>query len=233
MRNLRTEGNSEHRHGEYEFLDTIDVERARRIEGRVNPDPHAQVLWRQALKVTSRAESHRLGTAYDFAETIEYAHEGLSGAVYFAHPVRVAALSVLSQSPPSFECGVLGLLHNVLEVSAISKARLADEWGWSIAEQVNNLTVDRSQQWSVPYKASYYGRLNAGPLPARVVKVFDKVDNLFVLGLNPDPMVRDRYLSEIEAYVVPLAQSSVPAVVPYMRMLLEDVRARGYFGGDA
>jgi len=216
-----------------DFLGTIAAERQQRLTGRTNPDPGAFALWERALHLRSE-ESYlrRLREAYAFARSIEYAHDGLAGDIYIAHPIRVAAMALLSRPDADADLGVVGLLHNALEVSSISRPELAAKFGDGIAEQIFNLTVDRTQQWDAQYKQWYYDRLHAGAASARIVKVLDKLDNLFLLGLNPDDSIRARYLHEIQTHVLPLAQRDLPHVLPYMIELVADCHRAGYFGSD-
>lgn len=214
-----------------DFLGPIATERQRRRDGLTTPDPMAFALWERACTLRSEpGYQQKLRDAYVFARSIDYAHEGLTGDIYITHPIRVAAMALLSQPNADAELGVVALLHNTLEVSSISRDELAAKLGNSVAEQIFNLTVDRAQQWDEPYKQWYYDRLHAGAASARIVKVFDKLDNLFLLGLNPDDTVRDRYLREIEKHVLPLAQRDLPHVLPYMTELVADCHRAGYFG---
>ena len=52
----------------------------------------------------------------------------------------------------SIDYPVLGLLHNIIEVSDISKAVLSHHFGDLITEQIEVLTVERSLQWDEAYK---------------------------------------------------------------------------------
>jgi (p)ppGpp synthase/HD superfamily hydrolase len=113
-------------------------------------------------------------------------------------------------------------------VSDVSVDTLSETFGSGISDQIETLTVDRNVQWNKTYKAGYYVKLTAGPLSARVVKIVDKLDNLFVLGLNPDASVREKYLAEIEEFVLPMAEASLPSLTAYMRNLVQDCRATGF-----
>lgn len=204
------------------FLDSIAVERRRRMDGRVAPDPHARVLWDRAVAGHLRsAEREVLESAREYALGMEYHHGGLTSDVYAAHPLRVAAMALLSEAVPDAEPGIVGLLHNVLEVTDVCEAELHARFGESVRRQVVNLTVDRARQWDAHYKRAYYAALESGPPAARIVKVFDKLDNLFLLGLNPDRDVKSRYAREISSYVLPMAERDLPAVHPYLAELLD------------
>jgi len=211
------------------ILDDIGLERRRRLLGLLEPDPHALVLWSRAMAaLPDDAERDRLAHAFRFAKEIKYRHVGLTSDIYFSHPLRVAALAILISGAQDAGTGVLAVLHNVLEVSDVSVDTLSEIFGRGISDQIETLTVDRDVQWDKTYKAGYYGKLMEGPLSARVVKIVDKLDNLFVLGLNPDASVREKYLAEIEDFVLPMTEASLPSLTAYMRKLVQDCRATGF-----
>ncbi len=107
-------------------------------------------------------------------------------------------------------------------------ATLSETFSRGISSQIESLTVDRNVQWDRTYKAGYYGKLLAGPPSARVVKIVDKLDNLFVLGINPDVSVREKYLAEIEDFVLPMTEASLPWLSAYMWDLVRDCRSTGF-----
>lgn len=212
-----------------DILDDIGLERQRRLLGLLEPDPHALVLWRRGMAaLPDDAERDRLAHAFSFAKEIKYHHVGLTSDIYFSHPLRVAGLATLVSGVQDAGVGVLAVLHNVLEVSDVSVDTLSASFGKDIADQIEALTVDRVLQWDKAYKTGYYGRLMAGPASARVVKIVDKLDNLFVLGLNPDASVREKYLAEIEDFVLPMTEASLPGLTAYMRDLVRDCRLTGF-----
>ncbi len=212
-----------------DILDDFRLERQRRLLGLLEPDPHALVLWNRAsAALANNMERECFARAFRFAKLIKYRHVGLTSEIYFSHPLRVAGLATLISGAEDSETGVLAVLHNVLEVSDVSLDELTAAFGRAISSQIRALTVDREAQWDKAYKLGYYNQLMRGPLAARVVKIVDKLDNLFVLGLNPDASVRGRYLAEIEEFVLPMAATSLPAVTAYMRALVEDCRATGF-----
>ena len=211
------------------ILDEFGIERQRRIQGLLESDPHALVLWRRAIStLVNDSDQARLSYAFDFASALKYRHIGLTSDIYFSHPLRVAGLAVLISDKQDVETGILGILHNVLEVSDVSLSKLSATFGNAIAEQIKILTVDRELQWDFSYKTNYYNQLMQGPLSARIVKIVDKLDNLFVLGLNPDASVRSKYLKEIEEFIIPMTATSLPAVTSYMRALVKDCSATGF-----
>lgn len=210
------------------ILDSIAIERQRRMIALLKPDPYALVLWDHAVaSLKDDAERTRLTNAFAYAKTIKYRHVGLTSDIYFSHPLRVAALAVLISDSQAADVGILALLHNVLEVSDISSDALAEGFGSEIAAQVTALTVDRAVQWHQPYKIQYYRRLMEGPHSPRVVKILDKVDNLFLLALNPDEEIKEKYLAEIERFVLPMTRLAIPFLEPYLKELIVDCRKIG------
>ncbi len=210
-------------------LDDITIERERRLRGILEPDTHALVLWSRALAaLPSDLERERLTAAFQFAKKIKYSHAGLTSEIYFSHPLRVSAMALLIGGAQDTGVGVLAILHNVLEVSEVSVGKLAEVFGKELSEQIVALTVDRNIQWDRTYKTAYYRNLMAGPRSTRLVKIFDKLDNLFVLGLNPDDGVRAKYLFEIEDFVLPMVEATLPELVTYMTNLVDDCRAIGF-----
>lgn len=211
------------------ILGDIVVERKRRLQGLLVPDPHALVLWRRAFDSFAQdSDLKRLEYAFEFAKALKYKHVGLTSDIYFSHPLRVAGLAILLSDTERVEIGVLAILHNVLEVSDVSLDKLSASFGNAITDQIKILTVDRELQWNFAYKVNYYNQLMQGPLSAQIVKIVDKLDNLFLLGLNPDASVRSKYLAEIEEFILPMTATALPAVTSYMRALLKDCSATGF-----
>ena len=213
------------------YLQPIARERQRRIDGRHTVDREAQVLWQSALgAVEDRHTQERLAIAYNYATAIEYKHQGLTSEIYLAHPIRVATLGLLSNADNSGDAGVIGLLHNVFEVANRLEGELMERFGEDIVDQIRTLTVNRSLQWDQAYKDAYYAQICRSPKACRVVKIFDKLDNVFVLGLNKDGAVRTKYLAEIETFILPMVARDLPELSAYFGQLVVESRNLGFFG---
>jgi len=165
--------------------------------------------------------------AYDFTINIEYKHEGLCSDAYLAHPLRVAEMIIGTSNVANSDYVILALLHNILEVSNVEKKLLEDEFGELISGSIATLTVNREKQNDSAYKDQYYKAINNGYDGMKVVKVLDKLDNLFILGTNPDSDVRVAYMNEIRQYVIPLANCVLPNAVEYFNKLLENTKNIG------
>lgn len=211
------------------YLRDISTERQSRLDGRQKPDPMARNLWNQAINsIQDMEDLRKISRAFEFAKKIEYRHMGLSSEIYFMHPMRTAAFALLCKECQNIDFGIIGLLHNVFELSDTSPEGLSRNFDESITNQILALTVDRDFQWDLAYKQAYYDDINSNPLSCRAVKIFDKLDNLYVLGLNPDEIVREKYLSEIRTHILPMAQRDLPSVYPYLCELVDETELTGF-----
>lgn len=209
------------------YLKDIHSERELRLQGRSKPDSHASLLWGRALSGFSTEEDiETLNKAYKFAKAIDYHHEGMESSIYFPHSLRVASLALLSLDN-NVNAGVVGLLHNVLETSDTPVNTISHEFGAQIAIQVEHLTVNRELQWDEAYKELYYKNINSSAIECRIVKIFDKVDNIFILNINPDEVIRQKYLNEINAYILPMIKRDIPSILEYTEQLIEDCYTMG------
>jgi (p)ppGpp synthase/HD superfamily hydrolase len=213
------------------YLKDISTERHFRLNARQKPDPHAIQLWDQAINsIQTKEDSSLLSDAFQFAKKIDYNHVGMSSDIYFMHPLRTAAYALLCEECQNIDFGIIGLLHNVFELSTTSSEVLSENFNENITNQILALTVNRDFQWDLAYKKGYYEGINCNPLSCRAVKIFDKLDNLYVLGLNPDEIVRGMYLSEIRTHILPMAQRDLPSVYPYLSELVDDTEHIGFLG---
>jgi (p)ppGpp synthase/HD superfamily hydrolase len=141
-------------------------------------------------------------------ESYEYEHGGLTKEQYLAHPYRVAIL-VLEQFPNVHDDYIkLALCHNIAEVSKITPS-MREELGAEIIRHVLNLTVDRKTQWDFEYKKRFYKLIGKEKI-TRVIKVFDKLDNLYVLSENSNKQIKKKYLEEIKNNLLPFVIKDMP-----------------------
>lgn len=206
-----------------------DVERYRRLADSgqsTQEDVVADLASAASQFSVSLSDAIRRG--FEVANSISYHHPGLNNASYLRHCLRVLELYGGWVDEPC-ESGVsLALLHNALEV--------AGESVWSnlpadkeVVAAVKVLTVNRELQWDAAYKAAYYSRISDAPNWVGQIKILDKMDNLFILGLNRDDEIRHRYLAEIEMHVISLARTHLPHAERYLQMMVENARRLGHF----
>lgn len=197
-----------------------------RAESGMGPDTEAAFL--QSLQVRlSSEQSLAVIDALKYASSIEYHHKGLSSRAYLEHPIRVATFVLEEASPLDADTVVIALIHNLLEVSDVSASDLTAEFGETIAHAVESLTVDRTRMDEL-YKPAYYAQLRQGSPSARIVKILDKLDNIFMICFNPDAEVRRSYLDEIARWVQPMADTDLPSVAEFLRHLTGVMYSMGY-----
>ena len=212
------------------FLEDIEIEISKRLMALENPESEkfSESLWELGMNEISIDDQEHLRKVFSFAASIEYHHVGLSPKAYLAHPTRVAGMTLfLSPNSEKKLLGIISLLHNVLEVSSVSYKKLIEETGHEVADSIQILTVSRDFQENTDYLNKYYNSIALTPHSLSVVKIIDKLDNLFMLGLNPDEAVRQRYLNEISHYVLPLVNQFLPQLANYFENLVLFNQANG------
>lgn len=133
-------------------------------------------------------------------------HDGLNSIEYIVHPIRVAEFCLMNHDEVNVTSVVkLALAHNVIEVSNLNEEQLRSLLGNEVISKVHVLTVNRKFRWDNTYLQDYYWSIDADGYDCSVVKCADKLDNIFLINLNPSIEVRRRYLQEIEEFVIPLA----------------------------
>jgi (p)ppGpp synthase/HD superfamily hydrolase len=209
-------------------LGPISQERAVRLRDRSGNSEAARRAFARALRqAPSSVDRDRVTRAYGFSRNLRYNHPGLTQGAYLAHPLRVARLVLELDPRPTTSSIVVALLHNVLEVSDISVHDLTTLVGRRVSDVIRLLKVDRTDGSAAAVEA-YYDRLDAGPRSGRVVKVLDKLDNLFTLCLNPEASVRTAYLAEVRRRILPMTVREMPRLVAYLTALIEDCHTTGY-----
>jgi (p)ppGpp synthase/HD superfamily hydrolase len=206
------------------IFEDIEIEISKRLNALENSenDTFSEKIWNVGLKKLDYNEQQYLINILSFASSLDYHHPGLTTKVYLAHPIRVAGMAILfSQKTEKKIIGAISLLHNVLEVSSITYEKLESEVGPVVGSSIKTLTVERGLQDNTDYLNNYYNAIASTSHSLSIVKIVDKLDNLFLLGLNPDDAVRKRYLNEINNYILPLVKQFLPGLTHYFEKLVE------------
>ena len=183
-------------------------------------------------KELKHEEKIKVFSAIDFSESLEYFHDDLNKLQYLIHPFRVANLIFENNMAVSADLISLALMHNVIEVSKITNKKIINSFGKKLFDAINLLTVDRKQQWERIYKKKYYDKINNSNEIIPIVKVFDKLDNIYLLCTNKNDKVRSMYLDELEQYVIPLAKKYVPSVLKTLESAINYSNNDGYISID-
>lgn len=166
-------------------------------------------------------------TTINFINKIEFTHPGLNSLEYIVHPLRVA--KIIYQINPNIDIDtlVIALLHNIFEVSEIKEKDFLLLYSQYTLSVLHTLKVNRYLESSLEYKKEYYAVLSKDK-SASMVKVIDKLDNLFLLCLNSNADVREDYLKEIENFIYPIIEKYLPTLSKYYVRLVKDCRDIGF-----
>lgn len=173
---------------------------------------HSEQLWTKLYSILSFHEKIELEKARVFAENLEYVHPGLDSKTYLVHPLRVATLSGLFTTQDKLLTAKVGLLHNVYEVGVVEPTTIIEQYGQGLHLALETLKVDRYRQPDLQYLSDYYDAIAQLPNGLGIIKVVDKIDNLYTLNLTASSETRLRYLTEIEKFVVPLCEDVSPQI---------------------
>ena len=176
-------------------------------------------LWEKLTKTLNNKEVTQVIATRKFAEAVKYTHSGLSPSDYFLHPLRVGSVSGIANPAARVISSQIGLLHNVYEVSSVKSSEISKKFGDEVDYVISSLTVNRKLQSNLTYLTDYYGAIESLPNKLGIVKVIDKLDNLFSLNNTANSEIKEKYLQEITNFVIPLCDF----VSPHLSKLLKNV----------
>ena len=176
-------------------------------------------LWGKLTKTLSDKEVTQVTTTRKFAEAMKYTHSGLSPSEYFLHPLRVGSVSGIANPAARVISSQIGLLHNVYEVTSVKSSEISKKFGSEVNYVISSLTINRKHQSNLTYLTDYYGVISNLPNKLGIVKVIDKLDNLFSLNNTANSEIKEKYLQEITNFVIPLCDF----VSPHLSKLLKNV----------
>ena len=176
-------------------------------------------LWNKLTKTLDDKEVTQVTATRKFAEAIKYTHSGLSPSEYFLHPLRVGSISGIANPVARAISSQIGLLHNVYEVTSLKSSEISKKFGNEVEYVISSLTINRKLQSNLTYLTDYYGVVASLPNKLGIVKVVDKLDNLFSLNNTANSEIKEKYLQEITNFVIPLCDF----VSPHLSKLLKNV----------
>jgi len=185
---------------------------------------HAQNLWQTLSKSLTKAEYAEAASVRQLAENLNYKHAGFGSKEYFLHPLRVGSIAGIANPEEKILSVKIGLLHNIYEVTDLQKADVLRITNSEVEKIITGLTINRKLQFNSGYLAEYYGIISGFPYKLGIIKVIDKIDNLFTLNTTASSEIKDKYLQEIVDYVVPLCDLVAPQMSKLIRNIAEWVR---------
>lgn len=177
-------------------------------------DALPQVLTREELiaKVRTyhpRVRSEMLGAAYDFAKRHHGAQTRDSGEAYYSHPIRVAGL--LADAHLDEVTIAAGLLHDVVEDTAIDIGDIEVRFGADVAELVDGVTkLDKleftSKEAAQAENFQKFILAMTSDIRVLLVKLADRLHNLQTLHHRKKADSRQRTARETMDIYAPLAR---------------------------
>jgi (p)ppGpp synthase/HD superfamily hydrolase len=191
------------------FLDFVIENKIRSPESELR-FYYVNDLWEKFTKTLNNKEFTQVTFTRKFAEAIKYTHSGLSPSEYFLHPLRVGIISGIANPSARVISSQIGLLHNIYEVSNMNSIEISKKFGKEIDYAISSLTINRKLQSNLNYLSDYYGVIASLPNKLGIVKVIDKLDNLFSLNNTASNEIKEKYLQEITNFVIPLCEFVSP-----------------------
>ena len=208
------------------FLQPIKIEIEKRKQVFVSNDI------RQALKEWNNTDSNHsplILSADRFLHTTFFAHNSLTREQYFSRCYRISTLALRSCDGNREVAGTLGLLNDFLQFSIISREEIEERIGSEISDALHKLQVQKDLQRDMTYLQEYYKKMESETFNLTRVKVLEKLDELFLLGLKPDDKVEEGYLEEMEKFIIPLAWKLKPKLAEYFEELIKYKESLGHF----
>ena len=137
-------------------------------------------------------------------------------------------MSILLQPKLGKELIVLAMLHNIFEATDLNEIDLLNYFDNKTIERVKILKINREKQSLNSYLTAYYSCIKSAHSSVSVVKIIDKIDNLFTLCLNPNLNKRKIYLKQIEDFVIPLTKLKLHIVHNYLIRLVNNAHKTKY-----
>jgi (p)ppGpp synthase/HD superfamily hydrolase len=183
----------------------------------------------------SKSEISKILNTLKFALAQTYGENPIN-KYYVNHPIRVAKLSLMWLDlikEKNFDLIILALIHNALEKNIIPLETLRSEYSQWVYNSIITLTVNRSKENDPGYIKQYYYKLQKTDKYTQMLKVFDKLDNIYSLCLNPDDEIRSKYLQEIRDYIVPIINQHANILSGYFNELINSKKTSQHKSMDS
>lgn len=184
----------------------------------------AEELWAHLSKMSDSKNRFALNNLRNYIEKVKFTHLGFNQMDYFLHILRVASIAGIINTENRILSTKVGFLHNIYEVTNLHSSQISLKFGNEITEILNILKIERKLQDNYSYLEEYYDGINNLSFNSGVVKVLDKLDNLYLLNDSATAKIKENYLLEIETYVVPLCKKVAPQILPILSDTINKVK---------
>lgn len=211
--------------GNRKIFGDFETERAKKMTSLCSDSSITEKDFIQTLNAYNRNDP-AIHKALEYAKTLDFSKNHLKSS-YLSHPLRLATFLVQTAPTVSTDHIIIALLHNVPETTEITSGELKKVFGETVGAGIETLVVDRKAVFP-EIQENYYKAIFEKGASLVLVKLLDKLDNLFVLCLNPDDVVRRDYITEIRKELLPFAFDYNNNLGTYLDALLTAASELGY-----
>jgi len=186
----------------------------------------AENLWQLLKQGLGKKVSLELDSVRNDVERIQFSHLGLDKSDYFLHVLRVASLAGILNNDFPVSSVKVGFLHNIYEVTSMETLKTVNQYGSQIEKIIVSLKIERDFQNDQKYLSKYYKNIRNLPENLGIIKILDKLDNLYTLNFAASPLVKVRYLDEVRNYVVPLCNDVAPQLLEVLNDTIDKVQVK-------
>ena len=122
-------------------------------------------------------------------------------------------------------------MHNIPEVTDITIEDLSSKYNSFIANCISLLLINRKIQPNYKissYLDNYYLKLTNHSTELKLIKLFDKLDNVSILSNNPNDEVRKDYINEIEHYLLNFSYEQSEILGNTVKSYLDNAKKVGF-----
>ena len=118
---------------------------------------------------------------------------------------------------------ITALLHDALEDTDVEESKIICEFGENVYKMIKVLTKKRP--WEENYDIEeYMRRLNSSSIHTRIIKLADRMNNLFCLQYTSEEK-RRWYIEDTVKYYLPLAKNTSKYFYIWMRRVLKSMNS--------
>ena len=208
---------------------SIEFERNLRLQSRKNQGIGEIENFSNWLKDWPDKKIKEIGfETLELIINFNYNHNVLNKKTYLAHVLRVTKMSLLAQPKMAKELIILSMIHNIFEATNMNEIELLNYFDNKTIERVKILKINREKQNFNSYLTTYYSTIKDAHISVSIVKIIDKIDNIFTLCLNPNLNKKKVYLKQIEDFVIPPTKLKLPNMQDYLIKLVKNAYVTKY-----
>ena len=102
----------------------------------------------------------------------------------------------------------------------LKKQRNKEKFGIKFFRKLKYLQLIEKYNGMKDIKRCTHKKIKKSHVNVRIIKILDKMDNLFLLSKNKDLDIKRKYIKEIKTYVLPMVKITLPKIFKYFNNLV-------------